>query len=323
MPRRANRVLVIGATGQIGSELTLALRERHGNDNVVATWYWRRPNRALKMGPHDHLDVSDKARLSRLVNKYDVDTIYHLAALLSAVGERNPHKAWQLNVGGLYTVLETARAHSVRVFWPSSMAVFGSGVPRDGTPQIAPLLPETMYGATKVSGELLCDYYHRRYGLDARCLRYPGIISSETLPGGGTTDYAVQIFYDAILRGRYTCFLKADSTLPMMYMPDCMKASIEIMDAPASSVRTRTGYNVTGMSFSPSELVVEIRKHIPGFECDYKPDFRQKIADSWPRSLNDAEARKDWGWKPKYDLASMTTEMLATLGRRLKGHGSS
>lgn len=319
MPKRDKKILVTGATGQIGSELTIALRERHGPENVVAAWFWPRPEKALREGPHERLDVNDGARLSNILDKYEVGTIYHLAGILSAVGEKDPEKAWQVNVGGLNSVLELARAHDgMRVFWPSSMAVFGAHVPRVNTPQVVPLFPMTMYGVTKVAGELLCDYYHRHYGLDVRCLRYPGIISSETMPGGGTTDYAVEIFYDAIKHGRYSCFLRADSTLPMMYMPDCIKASIDIMAAPASRVKTRTGYNVAGVSFSPAELVEEIRKHIPDFECEYKPDYRQEIADSWPMSLDDSEARKDWGWKPKYDLTSMTEDMITRLRVRLR-----
>ena len=318
MPKRSIKILVIGATGQIGSGLTVALRKRYGSENVVAAWYWPKPAAALRDGPYEHLDVNDRPRLSRLVRKHEVDTIYHLAALLSATGEKDPNEAWRVNMGGLLSVLDLARANAgMKVFWPSSMGVFGAGVPRVATPQVAPLLPTTMYGVTKVAGELLCDYYHRRYAVDVRCLRYPGIVSSEAPPGGGTTDYAVEIFYDAIKKGRYTCFLRSDSTMPMMYMPDCIKASMDIMTAPASRVRTRTGYNVAGMSFSPAELVEEIRKHIPGFECRYRPDFRQKIADSWPMSLDDSEARKDWGWEPSYDLASMTEDMIARLRARL------
>jgi nucleoside-diphosphate-sugar epimerase len=324
LPKRASRVLVTGATGQIGSELTLALRKRHGPENVVAAWFGRRPGKDLRHGPNEHLDVNQRQRFLRMVDKYEVDTIYHLAALLSAVGEKYPEKAWQVNMGGLHSVLEIANSRSgMRVFWPSSMAVYGEGVRRTNTPQVAPLLPTTMYGVTKVAGELLCDYYHRRYGLDVRCLRYPGIISSETLPGGGTTDYAVEIFYDAVKSGSYTCFLKSDATLPMMYMPDCTKASIDIMSAPASKVRTRTGYNVVGMSFSPAELVEEIKKHIPGFTCYYKPDFRQQIAESWPTSLDDSEARSDWGWKPRYDLASMAEDMITRLKARLSSRPAS
>ncbi len=318
MPKRSSRVLVIGATGQIGSELTIALRKHHGRDNVVAGWYIDKPTKALKEGPFEHLDVRSRSHVAETIEKYDVGTIYQLAALLSATGEKDPGGAWRVNVEGHHNVLEIAREHQdMKVFWPSSMAVFGEGVPQVNTPQIAPLLPTTMYGVTKVAGELLCDYYHRRYGLDVRCLRYPGIVSSEALPGGGTTDYAVEIFYDAIRKGRYTCFLSKDSTLPMMYMPDCIKASMDIMAAPAAGVKTRTGYNLAGMSFSPAELVKEIQRVIPAFECDYMPDFRQKIADSWPKSLDDREARRDWGWKPSYDLASMTQDMVTRLRARL------
>jgi nucleoside-diphosphate-sugar epimerase len=317
LPKRATKILVTGATGQIGSELIVALRQKHGAENVVAAWFGSDPGEALRGGPSERLDINDRMILSKIVVKYSVDAIYHLAALLSAVGEKNPNEAWQVNLGGLHSVLEVARARGARVFWPSSMAVYGGGVPRVKTPQIAPLLPTTMYGVTKVAGELLCDYYHRHFELDVRCLRYPGIISSETLPGGGTTDYAVEIFYEAIKKGRYTCFLKADTTLPMMYMPDCIKASMDIMAAPASRVRTRTGYNIAGFSFSPAELVEAIKAHIPDFRCDYKPDFRQQIADSWPMSLDDTEAKKDWRWKPKFDLESMTVDMIERLRARL------
>lgn len=260
-----------------------------------------------------------RSDVERVVRKFEVDSIYHLGVVLSAVGEKSPERAWTVNIDGLRNVLEAARKNRVlSIFWPSSMAVFGKGAPRDNTPQDAPLLPSTIYGITKVAGELLCNYYFGRFGLDVRSLRFPGIISSETPPGGGTTDYAVEIFYEAIRKKRYTCFLKPDTTLPMMYMPDCVKATVQLMESAASKIKVRTSYNVTGMSFSASELAKKIRTHIPGFKCNYRIDFRQAIADSWPRSMDDSAARSDWGWYPEYTLSSMTKEMLARVSNRLE-----
>jgi nucleoside-diphosphate-sugar epimerase len=316
--KNKKRILVTGATGQIGSELTVDLRKKYGEDNVVAAGHKRKPSEKLsESGPFEYVDTTDRENIVKVVKKYDIDTIYHLAAVLSAVGEENPQLAWRVNMDGLYNVLEVSREYAVtRVFWPSSIAAFGPEAPRNNTPQDTVLIPRTMYGVTKVAGELLCNYYFVRVGLDVRSLRYPGIISSETLPGGGTTDYAVEIFYEAIKKKRYVCFLKKDTALPMMYMPDCVKATIELMEADASKIRHRTSYNVSGMSFSAGELAAEIKKHIPEFECEYKPDFRQKIADSWPISLDDSAARREWGWKPRYDLASMTKDMIEKLTRR-------
>jgi len=316
--KNKKRILVTGATGQIGSELTVDLRKKYGEDNVVAAGHKRKPSEKLsESGPFEYVDTTDRENIVKVVKKYDIDTIYHLAAVLSAVGEENPQLAWRVNMDGLYNVLEVSREYAVtRVFWPSSIAAFGPEAPRNNTPQDTVLIPRTMYGVTKVAGELLCNYYFVRFGLDVRSLRYPGIISSETLPGGGTTDYAVEIFYEAIKKKRYVCFLKKDTALPMMYMPDCVKATIELMEADASKIRHRTSYNVSGMSFSAGELAAEIKKHIPEFECEYKPDFRQKIADSWPISLDDSAARREWGWKPRYDLASMTKDMIEKLTRR-------
>ncbi|MGQ9565362.1 MAG: L-threonine 3-dehydrogenase [Candidatus Bathyarchaeales archaeon] len=312
------RILVTGATGQIGSELTLELRKKYGKNNVVAAGHKRKPSEKLaESGPFEFVDTTNKEDIVAMVKKYDIDTIYHLAAVLSATGEENPQLAWHVNIDGLYNVLETAREQRIaRVFWPSSIAVFGPEAPRVNTPQNAVLIPQTMYGVTKVAGELLCNYYFTRFGLDVRSVRYPGIISNETLPGGGTTDYAVEIFYEAIKKGRYTCFVREDTVLPMMYMPDCIKATIDLMEADPAKIKHRTSYNVTAMSFSVSELVAEIKKHIPDFLCAYQPDFRQKIADSWPMSLDDSAARKEWGWKPKYDLAAMTKDMIEKLSKR-------
>jgi nucleoside-diphosphate-sugar epimerase len=312
------RILVTGATGQIGSELTVALRKKYGGDSVVAVGHKRKPSlELLNSGPFESVDVGEKESLEEVLKKYSVDTVYHLAAVLSATGEQNPQAAWNLNMGSLYNVLEIARTHGLtRVFWPSSIAVFGPTAPRTGTPQETVMLPGTMYGVTKVAGELLCNYYFGKYGVDVRGVRYPGIISSETAPGGGTTDYAVEIFYEAIKKRKYTCFVREDTVLPMMYMPDCLKSTIDLMESDASRVKRHDSYNVAGMSFSAGELAAEIRKHIPDFKCDYKPDFRQKIADSWPMSIDDSPARRDWGWKPSYNLATMTADMVQKLSKR-------
>ena len=312
------RILVTGATGQIGSELTLELRRRYGGDNVIAAGHRRKPSEdLLNTGPFEWLDVTDKSAIEKIVEKYDINVIYHLAAILSAAGEMNPQHAWNVNMNGLYNVLEIARERGgMQIFWPSSIAVFGPETPQINTPQYTVLIPRTMYGVTKVAGELLCNYYFLKYGVDVRSVRYPGIISSETPPGGGTTDYAVEIFYEAIKHKRYTCYLRPDTTLPMMYMPDCINAAITIMEADPSKIKCRTSYNLAAMSFSPAELAAEIKKYIPEFTCEYKPDFRQKIADSWPKTIDDSEARRDWGWKPKYDLASMTKDMIEKLSKR-------
>jgi nucleoside-diphosphate-sugar epimerase len=315
---RTERVLITGAAGQIGSELTLALRDRYGAQNVVAAGHHTEPSRKLREGgPFERLDVKDKAQIERVVDQYDIDTIFHMAAILSAVGEDKPQLAWQVNMGGLYNILEVARErHLARVFSPSSIAVFGPETPANPAPQAPPLRPTTMYGVTKVAGELLGDYYVRRFGLDVRGLRYPGIISSETPPGGGTTDYAVAIFYNAVKEKSYTCFVREDTVLPMMYMPDCIKASIDLMEADPALLIHHCDFNLAGMSFSAGELATEIKKHIPEFTCHYAPDARQEIADTWPQTIDDHAAREEWGWAPSYDLASMTTEMLTCLGKR-------
>lgn len=313
------RILVTGAAGQIGSELTPALRELHGSAHVVASDLRPlTPNSPLSDGPFELLDVRDRELLHRLITKHKVDVVYHLAAILSATGEANPQLAWDVNINGLVNVLEVARAAGVRrVFCPSSIAVFGPETPRDPAPQLTVLHPSTVYGLTKVAGELLGDYYVQRYGLDVRGLRYPGIISSETPPGGGTTDYAVDIFYQALRSGKYTCFVRPDTVLPMMYMPDCTRATLALMDADASRLTRHCDYNVAGASFSAAQLAAEIRRHIPAFACSYEPDFRQAIADSWPRSIDDAAARADWDWRPAFDLATMTADMIRRLGPRL------
>jgi nucleoside-diphosphate-sugar epimerase len=308
------KILVTGASGQIGSELTPRLREVYGKDSVVASDL-RSPS--FDDGPFELLDVTDAKKLEAIVAEYGVDTIVHLAALLSASGEQRPNVAWNVNVNGLYNVLEVARTRKLkRVFNPSSIAVFGPETPRDKTPQETVMRPKTMYGITKVTGELLGNYYHHKYGIDVRGARFPGIISNVAPPGGGTTDYAVEIFYEAIKSGRYTCFLRPDSTLPMMYMPDCLRGMIRLLEADLSTLRHHADFNMGALSFSPKELVAEIRKHLPKFEVEYRPDYRQAIADSWPKSIDDSAAREEWGWNPEYDLAAMVDDMLKVLGER-------
>jgi len=314
------QILVTGAAGQIGSELTMALRNEFGNDNVIATGRKTKPSETvLNSGPFEYVNITDIKSLENLIKKYDIDTIYNMAAILSAVGEEKPQLCWQVNINGLYNILDLAIEYDMaRVFVPSSIAVFGPETPKNNTPQETILKPSTMYGVTKVSGELLGDYYFNKFGVDIRGLRYPGIISNETLPGGGTTDYAVEIFYEAIKNKKYTCFVEKDTVLPMMYMPDCIKATIDIMNADLSKLKHHCDFNLTAMSFSAGNLADEIKKHIPEFKCTYKPDFRQKIADSWPKSIDDIASRKEWGWKPSYNLEKMTEDMIKVLGRRHK-----
>lgn len=311
------KVLVTGAVGQIGSELTLELRKRYGNDRVIAGYHKKRPGTALQNGPIEFIDVTKKETVELVVKQYDIDTIYHMAAILSALGEKKPELAWDVNINGLYNILELARENKIkRVFHPSSIAVFGPETPKEKTPQETILRPRTMYGITKVAGELLCDYYFRKFRVDVRGIRYPGIISSETLPGYGTTDYAVEMFYEAVKHKRYKCFVKKETVLPMMYMPDCINATIRLMEAPLTKLKHHSDFNVGAMSFSAGELANEIKKHIPQFKCEYKPDFRQTIADSWPRSIDDSAARAEWGWKPAYDLSAMAVDMIKKLNKR-------
>jgi nucleoside-diphosphate-sugar epimerase len=312
------RILVSGAFGQIGSELTLELRRVYGSGNVVACDIRPEcPEDIRQSGPVEQLDCTDRGALAGLVSKYQIDTVYHLPALLSATAEAQPQRAWQLNMGGLCHALEVAREHGCALFVPSSIGAFGPGTPRDLTPQDTIQRPNTMYGVTKVAGELLCDYYHSRFGVDVRGLRYPGIISHKTLPGGGTTDYAVAIYYEAIRKKRFTCFLAAGSYLDMMYMPDALKAAIEVMEADPARLKHRNAFNVTAMSFAPEHISAAIQRHIPDFQMDYQVDpVRQAIADSWPRHMDDAAARQEWGWKPDWDLARMTLDMLRVLGQR-------
>jgi len=314
------KILVTGAVGQIGSEITMELRKRYGNDNVLATGRKTKPRKTLRdSGPFEFIDITKKETVEKVIKEYDIDTIYNMAAILSAVGEERPIVCWNVNINGMYNILELAHEYEMtRVFVPSSIAAFGPETPRTNTPQETVLKPKTMYGVTKVAGELLGDYYFKRFGLDIRGVRYPGIVSSETLPGGGTTDFAVEIFYEAIKNKKYTCFVKKDTVLPMMYMPDCIKGTINLMEADISKLKHHCDFNMASMSFSAGELAAEIKKHIPEFKCIYKPDFRQAIADTWPQSIDDSAARKEWGWKPTYDLPSMTKDMLKKLGKRHK-----
>ena len=316
--KKMKKILVTGAVGQIGSELTMELRKKYGNDNVVATGRKTKPSKKLlDSGPFEFINITIRETIEKVVEEFDIDTIYNMAAILSAVGEEKPLLCWEVNINGLYNILEIAREREMnRVFVPSSIAVFGPETPKKNTPQETILKPNTMYGVTKVSGELLGDYYFKRFNLDVRGIRYPGIISSETLPGGGTTDYAVEIFYEAIKNKKYTCFVKKDTVLPMMYMPDCIKGTIDLMEADISKLKHHCDFNMASMSFSAEELANEIKKHIPEFKCDYKPDFRQHIADSWPSSIDDSAARKEWGWKPSFNLSSMTKDMLEKLQKR-------
>ncbi|PKN26134.1 MAG: UDP-glucose 4-epimerase [Deltaproteobacteria bacterium HGW-Deltaproteobacteria-22] len=308
------KILITGALGQIGSELMVALQKRHGFDNVVATDIRKPPQ---VDGIFEVLDCTCSHRLHETVIKHDIGTIYHLAALLSAVAEARPQDAWRVNMDGTLHVLEAARIHGCSVFTPSSIGAFGPTTPADNTPQDTIQRPTSMYGVTKVAGELLCDYYARRYGVDTRGLRYPGIISNVTPPGGGTTDYAVDIYYSAVQQGKYTCFLRKDTFLDMMYMPDAIEAAINLMEADASKLKHRNAFNVSAMSFAPEHIATEIKKHLPGFTMDYQIDpVRQGIADSWPNHMDDSAAREEWGWSPKYDLVSMTADMISVLKNR-------
>ncbi len=314
------KILVTGAVGQIGSELTMSLRERYGNDNVVAAGHRTKPGEKLfGSGPFEYIDCCDINAIDNIVKKYDIDLIFHLAAILSAVAEAKPQLAWDVNINGLYNVLEVARENKCAVFTPSSIGAFGPTTPVDNTPQDTIQRPNTMYGVTKVSGELLCDYYYKRFGVDTRGVRYPGIISNVTLPGGGTTDYAVEIYYEALKNKKYTCFLAEGTYLDMMYMPDAINAAIDLMEADPDKLKHRNAFNVTAMSFAPEHICAEIKKHIPEFEMIYNVDpVRQAIADSWPNSMDDSAAREEWGWKPEYNLTKMTEDMLIELKKKLK-----
>jgi nucleoside-diphosphate-sugar epimerase len=314
------KILITGALGQIGSELTVKMRELYGKDNVIISDVEKKSGKEdlTESGPFEIINVLDVKQISDVVNKYKIDTIVNLAAILSAVGEKNPNLCWQINMTGLYNVLEIAREKGLRVFTPSSIAVFGPNTPKDLTPQDTIMKPTTMYGVTKVSGELLCDYYYNKFGVDTRGVRFPGIISYNTLPGGGTTDYAVHIYYDAVLKKSYTSFIDKGTYMDMMYIPDALDAVINLLEADGSKLIHRNAFNITAMSIEPEDIANSIRKFIPEFELYYDVDpVRQKIAESWPNSLDDSEARKQWGWKPNYDLDSMTKDMLEKLKIKL------
>jgi len=313
-----SRILVIGAGGQVGSELVMQLRQRHGNDAVIASDIRIPNNEALiHSGEFIELDVLDKDKLLQTVKKYDISTIYNLAALLSATAEKHPEFGWDLNMNGLFNVLNLAREkHIEKTFWPSSIAVFGPTTPKENTPQDCVMDPATVYGISKLAGERWCEYYNKRWGVDVRSIRYPGLISYATKPGGGTTDYAVEIFHEAITKGSYECFLNADTKLPMLYMPDAIKATMDITESDSDKVKIRSSYNLAGFSFDPDEIASEIAKVIDGFSISYKPDFRQEIAEGWPSSINDQPAREHWGWKNVYSLESMVHDMILNLKKQ-------
>ncbi len=307
------KILVIGAGGQLGSELTQGLWKLHGKENVIATDI-KEPEGILGEGNFEILDVLKHDAFIDFVRKNKFTQVYHLAAVLSATGEKNPAFAWHLNMDGLITVLDAAVAYKIeKVYWPSSIAAFGPTTPKNNTPQDTIMDPTTVYGISKQAGERWCDWYHKKHGVDVRSLRYPGLIGYKTKPGGGTTDYAVDIFFQALTEKKYECFLKSDTYLPMMYMDDAVKATIDLMEAPAEKIKIRSSYNISAMSFCPQEITAEIKKHIPDFQISYTPDFRQSIADSWPRSIDDSRARADWGWQHRFGLPEMTAEILKHL----------
>lgn len=316
MPNRNEKILVVGACGQIGVELTLQLRKMYGEGAVIASDL-REEHPLLKgSGPYISLDIMNKETLHVLVLRYNITQVYLLAAILSATGEKNPMLAWHINMQSLLNVLDVAKEENLhKIYWPSSIAVFGPSTPKIETPQHTIVEPSTIYGISKFAGELWCEYYYNRYRVDVRSLRYPGLISYKSQPGGGTTDYAIEIFHDAINKKTYNSFLKEDTYLPMMYMPDAIRATIDLMHADADKLTVRSSYNLNGISFSPKEIAAEIKKHIPDFSISYEPDSRQQIADSWPKSIDDTAAQNDWGWKPEYDLSSMTEDMLKNIKR--------
>ena len=308
------KVLIIGACGQIGTELTAKLRATYGVENVVASAIRKLENDVVKNGIFEVLNALDYNQIEYLIEKYEITDVYLMAALLSATAEKNPAFAWDLNMNSLFHVLNIAKAGKIKkIFWPSSIAVFGPTTPRENTPQYTVMEPSTVYGISKQTGERWCEYYFKQYGVDVRSIRYPGLISWSTEPGGGTTDYAVDIYHKAILDGKFTSFLSENSALPMMYMDDAIKATIGIMQAPAEQIKIRSSYNLSAMSFTPKEIAEEIKKHYPDFTIDYNPDFRQKIADSWPASIDDSQARADWGWQNDFTIENMTEEMFANL----------
>jgi len=310
----STKILIIGACGQIGTELTQKLRSIYGNDNVIASDIRKLNNDIVNNGIFEVVNALDYNQIEHLIEQYQITDVYLMAALLSATAEKNPAFAWDLNMNSLFHVLNLAKAKKIKkIFWPSSIAVFGPTTPRESTPQYTIMEPTTVYGISKQTGERWCEYYHNVYGVDVRSIRYPGLISWSTEPGGGTTDYAVDIYHKALKDATYECFLSEKTALPMMYMDDAIRATVEIMQAPSESIKIRSSYNLSGVSFTPTEIAAEIKKYIPSFSISYKPDFRQKIADSWPASIDDSFARNDWNWKHKFDLASMTNEMLENL----------
>lgn len=315
-------ILVIGACGQLGTELTYELMKVHGEGHVFACDIRKEKEVKHLFDPkiYRHLNVLDAKKLHAIITEFKITQVYHLAAYLSASGERNPAGAWELNMDGLFNVLNAAKDLGLKkIYWPSSIAVFGPHTPNIDTPQHCVMDPNTVYGITKLAGERLCEYYHKRYGVDVRSLRYPGLIGWKSAPGGGTTDYAVTIYHEALQHQKFECFLKADTALPMLYMPDALRATIDIMEATSEKIKIRSSYNLSGMSFTPKEVAASIKKHIPNFKITYAPDYRQAIADSWPSSIDDKMAKKHWGWKPKFNLDKMTKDMLENLGKQYAG----
>ncbi|RDY60085.1 NAD-dependent epimerase/dehydratase family protein [Flagellimonas nanhaiensis] len=309
-------ILILGACGQIGTELTVELRKKHGSDNVVASDIREGSESLVNSGPFELLDATNYEAIEDVVMHYEIDEVYLMAAMLSATAEKFPMRAWNLNMGSLFNVLNLAKERKIsKIFWPSSIAVFGPNTPKESTPQNTVMEPSTVYGISKQSGERWCEYYFRKFGVDVRSVRYPGLISWKTMPGGGTTDYAVEIYHEAIKKQSYECFLSEDTKLPMMYMDDAIRATISLMESPLDSVKVRSSYNLGSMSFTPAEVAQSIKEHIPDFEISYAPDFRQEIANSWPSSIDDSSARNEWGWRPKFDLNSTTAEMLANLDK--------
>jgi len=312
-----DKILVIGSSGQIGTELVMELRSLYGAGNVVACDLKASAQEVMESGAFESLDVLEKQKLYEVIKKHNITHVYLLAALLSATAEKNPMFAWKLNMESLFNILELAReGHIKKIYWPSSIAVFGPTTPRLNTPQYTVVEPSTIYGISKQAGERWCEWYFKKYGVDTRSLRYPGLIGWKSAPGGGTTDYAVHIFHEALKTNSYECFLSENTVLPMMYMPDAIRATIEIMDAPSEKIKIRGAYNLAGTSFSPKEIALEIGKKLPGFQISYNPDFRQQIADSWPASIDDAQAKEDWGWKPQFDLLGITSDMLHHLKQK-------
>ncbi len=310
----SKKILIIGACGQIGTELTMKLREKYGVENVIAADIRKLNNDVVNSGPFEVVNALDYNQVQHIIEDYEIEEVYLMAALLSATAEKNPAFAWDLNMNSLFHVLNLAKAGKIKkIFWPSSIAVFGPTTPHQNTPQYTVMEPSTVYGISKQAGERWCEYYFNIFGVDVRSVRYPGLISWSTPAGGGTTDYAVDIYHKAIDEGSYECFLSEDTRMPMMYMDDAIAATIQIMEAPAENIKIRSSYNLAAINFTPKEVAAEIKKHIPDLEVTYKPDFRQKIADSWPESIDDKQAREDWGWKHKFDLKSMTDDMLSHL----------